>query len=152
MTAPVRAILGFVAAAIAVLTFHQAMWAVLHVAGLMPPAYPVTPIPPYGVPQIVNLCFWGGLYGLVFGVLSPWFKAPLWLAGLGFGVLAACVGLLVVPAVKGLPFDAVMARLSAQVVFRSLAINGFWGLGLGLILPLLVRRPANKAGAPYARS
>ncbi len=39
--APMRALLGFVAAAISVLTFHQAMWALLHFAALpgmgMPP-------------------------------------------------------------------------------------------------------------------
>lgn len=152
MTAPARAILGFVAAVIAVLTFHQAMWAMLHVAGLMPPPYPIAPIPPYGVPQIVNLCFWGGLYGILFGLLAPSFKAPPWLCGIGFGVLAALVGLLVVPAVKGAAFDAIAARLTVQTVLRSLAINGFWGLGLGLILPLLIRRPAIKAEAPYAQT
>ena len=152
MTAPARAILGFVAAALAVLTFHQAMWAAWHVAGLMPPPYPTTPIPPYGVPQIVNLCFWGGLYGVVFGLLMPRLGRPVWLWGVGFGVLAALVGLLLVPAVKGVAFSTIEARLSVQGVMRSLAINGFWGLGLGLILPLLTRRPATKGSNPYART
>ena len=45
-----RAVLGFVAAAISVLTFHQAMWALLHVLNLpglgMPPPYPTGPVPP----------------------------------------------------------------------------------------------------------
>ncbi len=152
MTAPARAILGFVAAALAVLTFHQAMWAVFHLAGLMPPPYPLTPIPPYGVPQIVNLCFWGGLYGMVFGLLLPRFTGPSWLWGIGFGVVAALVGLLVVPAVKGMALHAVVARLSTLTVSRSLAINGAWGLGLGLIVPLLTRRPATKGSNRYVRT
>lgn len=141
MIAPMRAVLGFAAAVIAVLTFHQAMWAALHVAGIMPPPYPVTPIPPYGVPQIANLCFWGGVYGAFFGLLLPRFAAPSWVVGIGFGVLAALVGMFVVPAVKGVPFDAITAKLTVESVSRSLAINGFWGLGLGLIAPLLMRQP-----------
>jgi hypothetical protein len=41
MTAPTRALLGFAAAVLSVRTFHQGMWALLHVAGIMPPApYP----------------------------------------------------------------------------------------------------------------
>ena len=33
MTAPMRTLLGFVAAVISVLTFHQGTWALLHAAG-----------------------------------------------------------------------------------------------------------------------
>ena len=46
MPAPaMRALLGFVAAAVSVLTFHQAMWALLHVLaipgmGMPPPQVP----------------------------------------------------------------------------------------------------------------
>jgi hypothetical protein len=47
-----RAIIGFIAAAVAVLTFHQAMWALLHFLNLpgmgMPPLYPTAPVPPWG--------------------------------------------------------------------------------------------------------
>ena len=35
-----RALFGFVAAVISVLTFHQGMWELLHLLGLMPPWYP----------------------------------------------------------------------------------------------------------------
>src|SRR5215213_7952813 len=49
MAAPTRALLGFAAAAVSVLTFHQGTWALLHAAGLMPPApYPTDPVPPFG--------------------------------------------------------------------------------------------------------
>jgi hypothetical protein len=55
---------------ISVLIFHQGMWAALHALaspGLAMP--PLTPIPPWGIPRIINLCFWDGLYGVVFGLL-----------------------------------------------------------------------------------
>jgi hypothetical protein len=46
MTAPRRAALGFIAAVLSVPTFHQGMWALLHAAGIMPPApYPTNPVP-----------------------------------------------------------------------------------------------------------
>ncbi|MEA2740736.1 MAG: hypothetical protein QOH05_4043 [Acetobacteraceae bacterium] len=138
-TPVVRALLGFVAAAISVLTFHQAMWEALHLLAIpglgMPPPYPTDPIAPLGVPRILNLCFWGGLYGAIFGLLLPRLTAPLWLCGLGLGIVAALVGLSVVPAIKGLPVFAG----GPLNVLRSLLINGFWGIGVGLILPVLLR-------------
>lgn len=138
MPGPVgRAVLGFIAAVIAVLTFHQGMWAALHYLNLpglgMRPPYPVNGVSPWGVPLIVNLCFWGGLYGAVFGLLRPKFTWPLWLCGLITGFIAALVGFFVVPAIKGLPVGG--GWLLANWA-RAFLINGFWGLGLGLILPL----------------
>ena len=143
---PMRALLGFVAAVISVLIFHQGMWAALHTLALpglaMPPPYPIGPIPPWGIPRIMNLCFWGGLYGIVFGLTLPRLTAPLWLCGLGLGVIAALVGILVVPAVKGLPIGNGWILLNWV---RSLLINGFWGIGVGLILPQLTARAPQRA-------
>lgn len=138
---PARAILGFVAAAIAVLTFHQGMWALLHVLNLpglgMPAPYPMRPIPPFGVPAVFNLCFWGGLYGVVFAVLSPRFTWPMWLCGLITGVIAALVGMFVVAGIKGAPIGGGWVLLNWV---RSILINGSFGVGLGLIFPLLARK------------
>lgn len=140
-TPATRIVLGFIAAAISVLTFHQAMWEALHVLNLpglgMPPPYPTRPVPPFGVPLILDLCFWGGLYGIVFGLLLPRMTAPLWLCGLVLGIIAALVGMLVVPAIKGLPIGAGWVPLNW---LRSFLINGFWGIGVGIILPLMLRR------------
>jgi hypothetical protein len=143
---PMRALLGFIAAVISVLIFHQGMWAALHSLALpgltMPPPYPTDGVPPWGVPRIVNLCFWGGLYGIVFGLVLPRLTAPLWLCGLGLGIIAALVGLLLVPAIKGMPIGAGWVPLSWV---RSFLINGSWGIGVGLILPLLVARAPQHA-------
>lgn len=141
MTAPKRALLGFAAAVVSVLTFHQAMWAVLHAIGIMPPApYPMNPMPPLGVPLILSLCFWGGLYGLVFGAVLPRLPpAPMWLLGLGLGLLAAVVGWFVVAPIKGQPAASGFVPVRMLV---SVLINGFWGIGVGVILPLLIGRTA----------
>ena len=70
-----RAIFGFVTAVIFVLVVHQGMWKLLHLFGIMPGPYPTDGVPPFGLPRIVNLCFWGGLWGVVFGLCfaAGWF-------------------------------------------------------------------------------
>jgi hypothetical protein len=136
-----RAASGFVAAALAVLVFHQGMWEILHLLAIpglnMPPWFPTGGVPPWGVPRIVNLCFWGGLYGIVFGLLMPSFRWPIWVCGLLTGWISAFVGLVIVAAIKGLPIGGGWVLLTWV---RSLLINGSWGFGLGLILPLLLPR------------
>jgi len=132
-----RGFLGFVAAAIAVLTFHQGMVALLHEFGLALAPYRTTPIGPLKVPQIADLCFWGGLYGIVFGVLAPRFTLPLWVCGLIMGIIAALVGMFIVAAIKHNP---IANGWQPWPIARSLLINGSWGLGVGLILPLLLPR------------
>jgi hypothetical protein len=142
-SASTRGFLGFIAAAISVLTFHQGMVEALHAAGLAPfSAYSANPMPPFGVPLIADLCFWGGLYGLVFGLLLPRFTWPLWVCGLILGIIAALVGMFVVAPIKGNP---IANGWNAWPIARSLLINGFWGLGVGLILPLLMPRALRRA-------
>ena len=145
MTAPKRALLGFAAAALSVLTFHQGMWALLHAAGLMPPAPdPIDPVPPFGVPRIANFCFWAGLYGLAFGLALPRLpRAPMWLLGLGLGLLATLVLWFVVAPLKGQPVAGGFAPMRMLV---TVLIHGAWGIGVGLLLPLLMgRRSAARA-------
>lgn len=137
-SASTRALLGFIAAAISVLTFHQGMIAALHAAGLTGyTAYRATPVPPFGVPLIADLCFWGGLYGLAFGLLLPRFTWPTWLCGIILGIVAALVEMFIVIPIKG---GTIAHSGRPWPIFLSLLINGFWGLGVGLILPLLMPR------------
>ena len=96
-----RIALGFIVAAISVLTFHQAMWELLHYLALpglgMPPPFPTEAVPPFGVPRIASLCFWGGVWGAAFGAVWRGPRASLWWAGLLLGVVAALTGLFVDP-------------------------------------------------------
>ena len=136
-----RMLLGFVAGALSVLTFHAAIWEVLHVLALpgfgMPAPYPMMPTQPLGVPVIASLCFWGGLYGAAFGMLAPRLTVPLWVGGLVLGVIAVLVAASVVPMLKG---GALWMDRSVNAWARSLVINGVWGIGVGVILGMLAPR------------
>lgn len=160
-SAAMRAALGFVAAALSVLTFQQAMWGLLHALALpgltMPMPYPTDPVIPYGLPRTLNDCLLGGLCGAVFGLAAPRLAGPLWLWGLAMGLLVALAGLVVVPMVKhyqigarwmslrayttmltillsyGLPMGTRGSTLLAAA--RAILVDGFWGIGVGAILP-----------------
>lgn len=141
-SATTRALLGFLAAAISVLTFHQSIVWLFHLTQAGgPQPWSLTPVPPLGVPRLLNLCFWGGLYGIVFGLLWPSLALPKWLAGVILGVVAAAVGWLVVAPLKGEPLGF---GWQTDRLLRSLFINGGWGLGVGLILPLLMPRRSHR--------
>lgn len=135
-----RLFLGFIAGAIAVLTFHQGMVFLLHT---LAPAwvpfapYRTMPVPPLGIPTIVSNCFWGGLWGSAFGFFMPRFIWPPWLCGILLGIVCAMAGWFVVAPLKGQPIASGWVPMS---MLRSLLINGSFGLGVSLILPRLLPR------------
>jgi hypothetical protein len=143
IAAPMRAFLGFVAGAIAVLVFHQGMWMLLHAVGqIMQTPYQTRPVPPFGVPYIADLCFWGGVYGMIYALVQPQLQVPRWASGLALGFVAVLVGWFVVAPLKGLP---AANGWNAAPMLRALLINLTWGLGVALILPLLKPRLAVRA-------
>ena len=145
-----RIALGFVAAVISVLTFHQGMWTLLHVLAIpglgMPPPFPIDGVPPFGVPRIISLCFWGGVWGALFGAVWRGPRASYWWSGLILGFIAGAFGLIVVAAIKGLPIGG---GWKADNWIRSMLINGAWGLGVGLFLMVL---PRGRASHPLGQA
>ena len=142
MDPPKRALFGFVAGAIAVLIFHQGAWAALHLAGLMPPPYPMSPVPPFSVPLTVDFCFWGGVWGLLYGLALPKLTMPPWLSGLLLGVLAMLVLWFVVSPIKGRP---IASGWVPRAMLNTLIIHGVWGIGVGLIMQLMSARVPQRA-------
>ena len=139
-TALTRAFLGCVAGAISVLVFQQGVWTLMHAAGWIVLApFPTRPVPPFGVPLIADLCFWGAVYGAAFSVFQPRVGAPTWLCGLGIGFITALIGWFVVLPLKGMP--AANGWVPAAML-RYLVLNLGWGIGLSVILPLLQPRVA----------
>lgn len=151
MTALGRMLLGFLAAAVAVLVFQQGSWTVLHLAGLMPPPYPTVPIPPYGLPLIANLCFWGGVWGAAFGLLPTRVTRRWLLAGAGLGIATVIGSVLLVPAIKGAPLSSIVDGLNARRLAIALLLNVPFGIGTAMILRLLLGRLAVRTKLHAAR-
>jgi hypothetical protein len=137
---PVRVIpVGFVAGVLAVLLFHQGMVGLLNLLGALPnPPFQLRPLPPFGVPQLVSACFWGGVWGIVAAAIAAarpgW--SPIWIGLAVGGVACVLVGFTIVAGLRGQPL---MAGMEPGRWWRSVAINGTYGLGLGLFL-LVARR------------
>jgi hypothetical protein len=136
-----RLALGFIAGIVSVLVFHQGMVALLHVADLpgFPAllAYSTDPTPFWGLPRLFGLCLWGGAWGALFGWMAPGLFRPPMLAGVCFGIVVTLVWLFVAAPIGGEPVGG--GWLPGNWL-SSLAINGSFGLALGLIYPLLVPR------------
>ncbi len=128
---------AFLAGALAVLVFQLGLAAMLTLAGLAPfPIYPMTPVPPFGVPQSLNWAFWGGLWGLVlFFVLRGRDGVGYWLTAILFGaIVVSAVLFFVVLPLKGQP-----VAFGYDMKLWSLvgSLHAAFGLGFAVFMRLL---------------
>lgn len=133
--------IGFCAGAIAVLIFHQGMLMVLHATGVSSRgAFPMNPTEPFGVPQVISLAFWGGVWGIIFVHVVPRIRvrgAGYWLAALAFGaILPTLVAWFIVAPLKRQPIGGGWQPLG---MLTGLLVNGAWGLGTALLISLAHR-------------
>lgn len=129
-------LVGFIAGALGVLIFHQAVILVMYLLDLLPsPPYSMKATAPLGVPQVLSSAFWGGLWGiaLVWCMTVVRGADRLWVALLFGGVLPTLVGILVVTPIKG---GDIADRLQIAGLLRGFVINGAWGLGTALVYRL----------------
>ncbi|WP_227519935.1 hypothetical protein [Mangrovitalea sediminis] len=126
---------GFLGGFFATLIFHQLAVALLWWLHLAPfPPYQMAPQPPFGVPAVFSLAFWGGVWGILFAYLTPYFGvgSRYWLKAFVFGaIFPTLVALLVVLPLKGKP---VGAHWQLSIWTFALVVNGCWGLGTGVFL------------------
>lgn len=131
---PARLLLGFVAGAAAMLTFHQATVALFAAYA----AYPVAPfntatVGPLGVPGFVSGAFWSGVFGVVFaGLFQPRMERvmPRWLAGPVYcATVPIAVLFLVLAPLRGFP---IAFGMPAAFVLNVIIAHAVWGFGLVL--------------------
>ena len=123
---------AFVSGFVSTLIFHQGLFAVLHLAGMIPVApYNFTPVPPFGVPAVGSLSFFGGLWGiLLWALVRRRIGWSHWGLSILFGAIApTLVAMLVVFPLKG-------AEPTAQMWIGGLLLNGMWGLGVAICMAL----------------
>ncbi|NJK48777.1 hypothetical protein HC931_11875 [Candidatus Gracilibacteria bacterium] len=132
---------AFAAGFISVLLFHQGMLIFLNQINFTQfPVYPTNPTQPFGIPAILSMAFWGGVWGIVLVIVTLSLRKQLsyWLTVLLFGALApTAVFLFVVSPLKGMP---VAGGWDFRLIATGLMLNGAWGLGTALLLQLAVNK------------
>ena len=127
---------AFVAGFLATLLCHQAVIGLFYLAGLTPsPPFNMNPVPPLGVPQVMSLAFWGGVWGLpLWWLIRSRRRLKYMLTALVAGAIApTAVAMLVV-----FPFKEQAVNL--QIVLGGLLVNGAWGLGVATLMSLIHRQ------------
>jgi hypothetical protein len=131
-------LLGFLAGAVSTLVFHQLAIGALHAAGAVAnPPYAFRPVGPLRVPAVLNLAFWGGLWGIAWALIAERLRLrwPAWVAGLVFGAVApTLVGWFVIAPMRGQPLAQ---GWNLSQMWIGPVVNGAWGLGTALIYDLL---------------
>ncbi|MFI5015123.1 MAG: hypothetical protein ACHQAY_22540 [Hyphomicrobiales bacterium] len=136
-----RAVLGFVAGFVTVLTIFQLGILLLYWFGALsnPPSYmsPTAPFgaptAPFGVPSLFSAAFFGGLWGILFAFAEPRFpQGPAyWVTAFLFGaILLDLVLWFVVAPLKGRPLGYGFAPRGMSI---GVFLHGVWGGGMGLI-------------------
>jgi len=114
---------SFIAGFLSTLTFHQALAALLSAAGVISAsAYNMAPTEPLGVPAVLSLAFWGGVWGVVLWLLvrtNHGLTRWIWAAVVG-AIGPTAVALLVVFPLKGID-------VGLGMVPAGLLLNGVWG-------------------------
>lgn len=125
-----RLLLGFVAGFIATLVFHQiALWIFHYFHWVDRAPWAMKPVPPFGVPAVISLAFWGGVWGAVMIAILAKSKQLLLASTLFGAVLPTLVaGLIIQPLIKHQPLPH-----NGKLIVVGLVINGAWGLGTALI-------------------
>ena len=126
---------AFLAGFAATLLFHQPVLWILFKAGIAGRApYSFAPTKPFGVPSVISLAFWGGVWGiLLLLVLRKTLKRrSAWIAAAVFGAIApTLVAAFIVAPLKGQPVPT-----GANAIITGLTINAAWGIGTLVFLRL----------------
>ena len=136
----------FVAGFAATVVFHQAIVAVYHAFGRYPrPPWDLSPTAPFGVPSVVSLAFWGGLWAVALFLLvkrvPPRWRAPAFVvAG---GVFPTLVALLLVIPLKGMTLPP---HALAPAFAGGFVANAVWAAGTLFFARMLgaLGRPARR--------
>ena len=130
-----KLLLGFGAGFIAVLLFHQPVLALLSQIGFAKAnVYSLNATAPLGVPQVISLAFWGGVWGIVFAAVEGRFPrgSLYWIYAFAFGaIFPTVVAWFIVAPLKGLPMAG---GWQLNRMITGVVINGAWGLGTALLL------------------
>lgn len=126
---------SFIAGFLSTLIFHQGLVTLLAATGAIGArAYNLSPTDPFGIPAVISLAFWGGVWGVVLWLLvraNHGLTRWVWAAVVG-AVGPTAVALLVVFPLKGIDVGLGMVPV-------GMVLNGVWGAGTLVLLNALRR-------------
>jgi hypothetical protein len=131
---------AFIAGFVSTLVFHQGVLSLFYLAGAFPRApYDLHAVPPLGIPAVLSLAFWGGVWGAaIWRFLQNAAAASYWTRAVVLGAIGpSAVALFVVFPLKGMPMAG---GWGPQLIVGALILNGAWGFGTALLMRWL--RPA----------
>ncbi len=131
---------AFIAGFIGTVVFHQGLLGLLYLGGISPRApFPMTAVPPLGVPMFVSLAFWGGIWAMALMPLLRRFRGGQWWAAwlIAGAILPSAVALFIVFPLKGMPMAG---GWDPKLIVGALLLNGAWGIGSAIVLRLLKAR------------
>lgn len=135
-----RIVVAFAAGFVATLVFHQGVLALLHSASVTSRAsWQMNPVPPFGVPAVISLAFWGGVWGVI---MMPMIHrrrgSAFWIAATLFGaIFPTLVAILIVAPLKHMP---VGGPNPGKLLMVGLLVNAAWGFGTALIYRVFIKR------------
>jgi hypothetical protein len=132
----------FIAGTLAVPLGHQiALW-ILNLTGFTERApFSMEATRPFGIPAVVSLSFWGGVWGIILGlVLLRTLGSKFWIVAVSFGaIVPTLVAGLVVAPLKGIPVGG-----DSKMIAMGLIVNGVWAVATAAFY----RAMSRPAGAP----
>lgn len=135
-----RVLFAFIAGFLATIIFHQIALELLYLGHLAPnPAWSTKAVPPFGVPSVISLSFWGGIWGIVLmPIIDRRRGTAYWLIAIIFGAIApTLVAWFVVAPLKHQPMAS---GFNPHRMILGPIVNGAWGLGTAVFYRLFVRR------------
>jgi hypothetical protein len=132
-----KILFGFIAGFLSTLIFHQLLLTLLWSLGMAPfRPFSMAATRPFGVPAVFSLAFWGGIWGIFLALIEDRFpRRGYWLILFLFGaILPSLAAFFIVLPIKGRPMGG---GWHLGFLVTAFLINGFWGMGTGLILKLL---------------
>jgi hypothetical protein len=134
----------FLAGFFSTLVIHQGLLHLLHLCNIVPAmAFSMKPTWPLGVPAVISLAFFGGLWGIAeWKFLSVTPEDHFWLKSFCFGaVMPTLIAIGIVFPLKGI-------EVSASKILLGLILNGCWGLGVGAVMFVSDKYPLIKKEWP----
>jgi hypothetical protein len=135
-----RVVIAFAAGFVSTAVFHQCVLALLHAFSIAPkPAWPMQAVPPFGIPAVISLAFWGGICGVI---MMPMIEgrrgASFWIAAILFGaIFPTLVAWFIVSPIKHQP---IAGGWKPRAMMIGPIVNAAWGFGTALIYRVFIPR------------